>query len=103
MKKYFFQAILLALFIFLLQLHSSDVIIDSDMTFEEAIAGTNAPDGIINNLTILNVEYYSFDNKLHRGQVVISKDVVNDISEIFAHIKHIKFPIKKVIPIVKYD
>lgn len=84
-------------------LSAQQIIIDSHMTLEESIKGTLAPDSIIKNLTILDVEYYSFDNKLHRGQLVIHKDLEQDIKEIFQIIKISKFPIEKVIPIVKYD
>lgn len=79
------------------------IIIDSDLTFEEAILGTKAPQNIVNNLTIINVQYYSFDNKLHQGQLVIHKEIKNDIIELFDLIKNKKFPIEKVIPIVKYN
>lgn len=82
---------------------AEDIIIDSEMTFEQAIKGTQAPDSIIKNLILLNVEYYSFDNKLHRGQLVVHKKLEQDLKEIFQIIKNNKFPIAKVIPIVKYD
>lgn len=79
------------------------IIIDSQMTFEESIEGTQAPDIIIKNLIILDVEYFSFDNKLHRGQLVIHKELESDLKEIFQIIKDSKFPIEKVIPIEKYN
>ncbi len=78
------------------------VIIDSDITLKEALKGTKAPKEIINDQIILDVEYYGFDNKLHRGQLVISKAVKDDIVGAFEIIKKTKFPIKKVVPIVKY-
>lgn len=80
----------------------SELIIDSDMSFKEAIEGTNAPKDVIDNLVLLNVKYYSFDNIIHQGQLIIHKEVESDIKEIFDLILKIKFPIKKVIPIVKY-
>jgi len=83
--------------------NSPQIIIDSNLSFSQAIAGTNAPKEIIDNLIIIDVEYYSFDNKLHRGQLVINKDLKNDIIEIFDFIESTKFPIAKVIPIVKYN
>jgi hypothetical protein len=72
------------------------------MTFEEAVKGTEAPDSLIKQLCLLDVEYYSTDLKLHRGQVVLHQSVKEDINEIFRLIKDSKFPVKKVIPIVKY-
>lgn len=83
--------------------NNEGIIVDSQLTFEQAIKGTKAPDSVINNLVIIDVEYYSFDNKLHRGQLVIHKQLESDIKEIFQIIREVKFPIAKVIPIVKYN
>lgn len=82
---------------------SQEVIIDSEMTFEEAIKGTKAPKKIIDSLTLVDVEYFSFDGKLHRGQVVVNIAVKDDVIEAFKIIKEQKFQVQKVIPIVKYD
>lgn len=82
---------------------NNEIIIDSKMTFKESIEGTNAPDSVIANLILLDVQYYSFDGKLHQGQIVIHKDLKNDVHYIFDLIKSKKFPIAKVIPIVKYN
>lgn len=73
------------------------------MTFEEAIAGSPAPKEIIENIEIVDIDYYSFDGKIHRGQIVIHKELVNDIKQVFKLMKSVKFPIQKVIPIVKYQ
>lgn len=80
-----------------------DIVVDSDMTFAEAIAGTDAPRDLIDRLCLLSVEYYSFDDKLHRGQLVVNKAVKEDLDEIFQIIKETKFPVAKVIPIVEYN
>jgi len=79
------------------------IIIDSDYTLQEALMGSTAPDSIIKNLVLLNVEYYSFDKKLHRGQLVLHKELVDDVLYIFNISKKNKFPISKVIPIVRYN
>jgi len=80
-----------------------DIIIDSNMTFEDAIKGTKAPDSVINTLCLLDVRYFSTDGKLHLGQLVISKEVKDDINEIFELIRETRFPIKHAIPIVRYN
>ena len=85
------------------QQNPEQIIIDSKLSFSEAIEGTKAPKNIIDELVILDVEYYSFDKKLHRGQLIIHKALKTDILEIFDFIKSSKFPIDKVIPIVKYN
>lgn len=87
----------------LLCANNSIRIIDSDMTFHDAILGTDAPKDILDSLVLLDVEYYSFDGKLHKGQLVINKILKEDIIAIFEFIKELKFPINKVIPIVRYN
>ncbi|GAB4295538.1 MAG: M15 family metallopeptidase [Ignavibacteriaceae bacterium] len=81
----------------------NELIIDSDLTIEEALQGKTLPKKIKDSLTLIDVEYYSFDGKLHRGQVVIHKSVAQDITEIFDIIKKTGFPIEKVIPISQYN
>ncbi len=80
-----------------------EILIDADYTLDEALAGIEIPGWIRNELTLVNVEYYSFDDKLHRGQIVIHKVLAKDIEAIFELIKEKQFPIAKVIPIVKYN
>jgi hypothetical protein len=89
--------------IFALENEKQDVIIDSEMTFAESVAGSTAPQNILQNLCLIEVEYYSFDKKLHRGQLVIHKEVKENVIEIFELIKKLKFPVQKVVPIAKYN
>ena len=77
-------------------------IIDSRMTFQEAIAGTKAPTEVVGDLCLVDVRYYSFDGVLHQGQLVVHKDVQADVIEIFRIIERLKFPVKKAVPIVVY-
>lgn len=79
------------------------VIIDCSYSFDEATSGINIPKLILKNLVLIDVEYFSFDNNLHRGQIIVNKSVAKEIKEIFEFIKKSKFPIGKVIPIVKYN
>jgi peptidoglycan L-alanyl-D-glutamate endopeptidase CwlK len=81
----------------------SGYIIDSEIDFEEAISGKNIPESIIADVRLVNVYYYGLDEKLHKGQLVVHKEVVLDIIEIFEFIRETRFPINKVIPISKYS
>lgn len=83
--------------------HSEFLIIDSQLSFYEATEGMNIPQSIINNLALVDVFYYSFEGNLHKGQLLVNKAVKQDIIEVFEFIKETRFPIAKVIPIVKYD
>lgn len=81
---------------------SAEIIIDSDMSFSEAIEGTNAPVEIIDSLSLLDVIYYSFDGLRHQGQIIVNNALEDDVCAIFSLIEEIKFPVSKVIPIVSY-
>jgi hypothetical protein len=80
----------------------SEILIDSRMSFAEAIAGTKAPDRVIRELCLVDVFYYSFDGKLHQGQVIVHQSVRRDVEKIFALIRRERFPIARAVPIVKY-
>ncbi|MDR3610597.1 MAG: M15 family metallopeptidase [Ignavibacteriaceae bacterium] len=79
------------------------IVIDSHITLEAALKGKEIPNTNIKNLQIVDVEYYSFDHRLHKGQLIINKELSEDITEIFKLIKEKKFPIKKVVPINNYN
>lgn len=81
---------------------SEPVVVDSDQTLAQAVAGTSAPDSVVRTLEIVAVEYYAFDGKLHRGQMVVHRAVADDVKRIFGEIKRRKFPVQSVIPI-KFD
>ena len=80
----------------------SDIVIDSRMSFAESIAGTGAPDSLIRELCLIDVHYYSFDGRLHQGQLVVHQSVRRDVEEIFALIRQERFPVAKAVPIVQY-
>jgi hypothetical protein len=83
-------------------MRDSDVIIDSNMTFAEAIKGTKAPQKVIDNLVLLDLRYYSTDGKVHQGQLVVSKYVEADVRDMFGMMFEMKFVINKMLPIVQY-
>ncbi|MDZ7624772.1 MAG: hypothetical protein U5J96_10065 [Ignavibacteriaceae bacterium] len=84
------------------QYEEQGFVIDSDVAFEEAVAGISIPQSILENLRLVDVYYYGFDEKIHKGQLVVHKDVVLDVIEIFELIRESRFPIGKVVPISKY-
>lgn len=92
----------LILLLFML-LNSQNPIIDSDLTFEESIKGTKAPKEVIDSIVLLDIDYYSFDGKIHRGQILVNKALAEDTKYIFGLMLKNKMPINKMIPIVKYN
>jgi hypothetical protein len=79
------------------------IIIDSNYTFEEAIAGTRAPQEIIDRLELFDVIYISTDGKLHQGQMLTNKSIAQDVREVFEFMLEQGFVIERVIPIVRYN
>ena len=79
-----------------------ELILDSEFTLKEALKGQKIPASLKANLTLINVFYYGFDEKLHHGQLVVRKEVAEDVKEIFEIIRQIHFPIEKVVPICEY-
>ncbi len=80
-----------------------DTIIDANYSFEEAIAGSNAPEEIINQLQLIDVYYISTDGKIHRGQILTNESIAVEIGEIFEFMLDYGFVIEKAIPIVRYN
>ncbi len=87
----------------LMSMKENSVIVDSNMTFEKAIAGTVAPQNVLDDLVLLNLEYFSTDGKVHRGQLIVSKSVRKDIEAIFNMMLQMKFVVNKMFPIVNYN
>lgn len=81
--------------------NSEAVIIDSKMTSKEAFAGlsTDCPEKIRRRQKLIEVKYYSFDKKIHQGQLVIDAELENDIKTVFNLAFKQRFPLQSVIPI----
>jgi len=73
-------------------------IVDSNISLARALEKP-APDDFRKKQRIVDVLYYSFDGKVHKGQVVIEKRLVSDIQKVFYAALNGRFPIKSAIPI----
>ncbi len=73
-------------------------IIDSNISLEDALRKYSPPE-FKGKQRLVEVLYYSFDGKVHKGQIVIEERLVGDILEIFQVILKCKFPIGSAIPI----
>ena len=73
-------------------------IVDSDISLSEALRKF-APLELKNRQRIVDVLYYSFDGKIHKGQIVIDRRLVSDIQQVFQAALNNKFPIKSVMPV----
>lgn len=79
------------------------IVIDSKLTFEEAVAGTKAPKSVVDELVLFDVLYTSIDGKLHQGQILTNRKIENDVRHIFEFMLENNFVIEKAIPIVHYN
>jgi hypothetical protein len=73
-------------------------IIDSNMSLSDALR-KYAPFEFKKRQRIIDLLYYSFDGKIHKGQLVIDERLIGDIREVFRVAFESKFPITSVIPI----
>ncbi len=77
-------------------------IIDSAMTIDEAKKQNPkllCSKEILNNIVVVDVEYYSFDGQIHKGQIAIHRDLADDVRGAFELLLDEKFPVGTVIPI----
>lgn len=86
-----------------MQEFSNSIVVDSEFSFEEAIAGIEIPVEIKKDLTLITVLYNGFDNKIHKGQLLLHKKVSAEVKEIFDVLLSKRFPIEKIIPIAHYN
>lgn len=81
---------------------ASEPVVDSDMTLEQALDGSNGPEKILQRQKLVDVDYYGFDHKLHAGQILVDEDLAGEVKEIFKEIEKSRFPIAKVVPVCRY-
>ncbi len=53
----------------------------------------------IEDLRTVNVKYYTFDGKINNGDLIVHKNVSNDVVKIFDDLFAIRYPVNKIIPI----
>ncbi|TSC71586.1 MAG: hypothetical protein G01um101438_1017 [Parcubacteria group bacterium Gr01-1014_38] len=78
------------------------VIVDSALSVTEALRQnptSRCPLEILAQQGVIPVRYYSFDGRLHQGQVVMDKRLVEDIHRVFVRLREERFPLQSVIPI----
>ena len=72
------------------------------MSWEEAMEETKAPREIQESLMLLTLKYYGYDERSSQGQIIVAKDLKDEIQEIFSSLYEAKFPIEKIIPMSEY-
>lgn len=79
------------------------IIIDSNLSFEEALDGSKAPESVIAELVLFDVLYLSTDDNIHQGQIMCNMMIAEDIKYIFDYMLTNNFVVEKVIPAVRYN
>ena len=75
---------------------------DSNLSQEEMLLqnpNMETPEDMLEQQECKEVTYYSFDRKVHRGQIVMNKKAMEDVVLFFEQAFLLQFPIKSVIPI----
>lgn len=78
------------------------VIVNGDLDFARAVAGTKAPPEILDTLRLIDVRYCGFDGREHWGRLVVHRDLAGEVAELFALMERQRFPIGGVAPIVRF-
>jgi len=66
------------------------------------ISKPGIPNEIIEQMVVLEVEYYDYKDKISTGKIVVNKKVKDEVNAIFKELALIKFPIEKIMPISEY-
>lgn len=78
---------------------ADSVVVDSAVSLAEALEGSVAPPEVLERMTIVDVEYYSSDSLLHRGQIVVDRDLEEEVREIFDFVRECRYPVEMVVPV----
>ena len=78
------------------------LVVDSAMEFAGAVAGTAAPPEVLDDLCLIDVRYRGFDCRVHLGQLVVHRELAEDLREIFSRMVRWGFPIGRAVPLVRY-
>lgn len=80
----------------------TNITTDSDVTLSSALAQnprSPAPRDILDAMRLSSVTYLGFNGRLHKGQIVMHAEVIDEVGSFFALALTLGFPIQSVIPI----
>lgn len=81
---------------------SNRVAIDSNMDREVALGENEFPAEVLAEMEVVEVLYVGMDERVHQGQIVVHRELAEEVEQIFKDIFRERFPIEKVVPIVDY-
>ena len=71
------------------------------MTLDQALARSPAPPEILAHQTLLDLPFVNFDGQTQTGQIVVARDLADEVAEIFAEIYG--FPIAQMTPVITFS
>jgi peptidoglycan LD-endopeptidase CwlK len=72
------------------------------MTREAALQGSAAPPEILSNQELLSLPFLDFKGQQQSGQIVVARELAQEVTAIFAEIYAAKFPIFQMVPVVAF-
>ena len=73
------------------------------MNLYEALRGKEIPEEIRRDLTLLYINYYSFDKLRYYGKIIVHRELADEVRDIFGDILKARFPIEKMRLVSEYD
>ncbi len=80
----------------------TEIVVDSNMPLIQALAQnpqSPTPPDILDAMRMIDVTYHGFDKLLHKGQIVMHADAIEEVGSFFALALKLEFPIQSVVPI----
>jgi hypothetical protein len=72
--------------------------------FLESLKRKSVPQEIIENISLVNIDYRGFNDEIYQGQIAIHKDLVSSIKKVFKRILlETNFPITSIFPISMFN
>lgn len=78
------------------------LVVDSDLKRTEALSKNEFPKEVLSQMEVVRIGYLGFDRKDHIGQLVVHRELAEEVIEMFGEIREAEFPIVKMVPIVAY-
>ena len=72
------------------------------LTLEAALRGTRAPEEIRAVQALVDVGFVDFTGLAQAGQIVVHRDLVDEVTAIFADLRALGFPLHSVVPVSEF-
>lgn len=70
---------------------------------DDRYIGQDTPADIATDLELLSVRHIDFSNDIKHGEIVVNREISQDVIKFFRYAFELKFPIEKVVPANEYN